>query len=159
MKDILGYEGLYAATSCGRIWSYNNKKFLKPIPNGNGYLRVHLYKDGKRKEFLIHRLVADAYLSNPDNLPQVNHIDGNKEHNYLKNLEFCTASENNQHAYDTGLRSKGRKTKRVHDQLTGIIYTSCSEAARAIGGNSSQVCRVCNKRIKAYKGHVFTYID
>lgn len=75
MRDIKGYEGLYAATSCGRIFSYRAKKFLKPRITKKGYCRVLLYKDGKGKDFYIHRLVAEAYLDNPENLPQVNHKD------------------------------------------------------------------------------------
>ena len=94
MKDIKGYEGLYAVTSCGKVYSYINEKFLVPIATRNGYLQVNLYKEGKIKIHLIHRLVADAYLPNPDNLPQVDHIDGNKTHNYVNNLQWITNRDN-----------------------------------------------------------------
>lgn len=69
MRDIPSYEGLYAATEDGRIWSYRSKKFLKPRLTKKGYYRVVLYKDGKGKDFYIHRLIAEAYLDNPENLP------------------------------------------------------------------------------------------
>ena len=94
MRDVKGYEGLYAVTSCGKIWSYQKKKFLKPWDNGVGYLLVNLFKDRERKFYLIHRLVADAYLPNPNNLPEVDHIDGNKMHNYLNNLQWITKRDN-----------------------------------------------------------------
>lgn len=94
MKDIKGYEGIYGITSCGRVWSYKRKKFLKPKDNGKGYLFVGLFKDGKEKNFHIHRLVAEAYIPNPDNLPQVDHIDGNKTHNYVNNLQWITNRDN-----------------------------------------------------------------
>ena len=94
MKDIKGYENIYGITSCGKVWSYKYKKFLKPNANRDGYLYVNLYKDGKMKHYKIHRLVAEAYLPNPENLPQVDHIDGNKTHNYLNNLQWITHRDN-----------------------------------------------------------------
>ena len=94
MKDIKGYEGLYAVTSCGKVWSYRNECFLKPKVNRNGYLFVNLYKDRKAKSYTIHNLVAEAYIPNTDNLPQVDHIDGNKTHNYVNNLQWITNRDN-----------------------------------------------------------------
>ena len=94
MKDIIGYEGLYAVTSCGKIWSYRSKIFLKPQVNKDGYLRVGLWKNGEVKKYLIHRLVAEAYIPNPEGLPQVNHKDENKENNCLQNLEWCDPKYN-----------------------------------------------------------------
>lgn len=95
MKDVVGYEGLYAVTSCGKVWSYKNKKFLKPQVNKGGYLQVGLHRDGELKFYLIHRLVAEAYIPNTDNLPQINHKDENKTNNCLQNLEWCDAKYNN----------------------------------------------------------------
>ena len=94
MKDVKGYEGLYGITSCGRVWSYKYKKFLTPRDNGKGYLRVALTKDGYVKEYYIHRLVAQAYIDNPQNKSDVNHMDENPLHNYLNNLEWTTHKEN-----------------------------------------------------------------
>ena len=94
MKDVKGYEGLYAVTSCGKVWSYKRKKFLVPRDNGKGYLFVSLCKDGKEKMYKIHRLVAEAFIPNPENLPQVDHIDGNKTHNYVNNLQWITNRDN-----------------------------------------------------------------
>lgn len=94
MKDIKGYEGLYAVTSCGKVWSYRNECFLNPRCEKNGYLRVGLWKGGNVKRELVHRLVADAYIPNTENLPQVDHIDGNKTHNYVNNLQWITNRDN-----------------------------------------------------------------
>ena len=94
MKDVVGYEGLYAVTSCGKVWSYRNECFLEPKDNGKGYLFVNLCKNGKKKKYYVHRLVAMAYLPNPDNLPQVDHIDNDKTHNYVNNLQWITHKDN-----------------------------------------------------------------
>ena len=95
MRDVKGYEGLYAVTSCGRVWSYKNKKFLEPSADKKGYLKVNLFKNGKYKTYKVHRLVAVAYIPNPDNLPQINHKDENKTNNCLQNLEWCDSKYNN----------------------------------------------------------------
>ena len=95
MKNVVGYEGIYGITSCGKVWSYRNEKFLTPLVGKDGYLFVHLYKDGKMKNYKIHRLVAEAYIPNSENLPQINHKDENKTNNCLQNLEWCDASYNN----------------------------------------------------------------
>ena len=94
MKDVVGYERLYAVTSCGRVWSYKNKKFLKPKCEKNGYMRIMLCKDGQKKMYCLHRIVAEAYLPNPENLPQVDHIDNDKTHNYVNNLQWITGRDN-----------------------------------------------------------------
>jgi hypothetical protein len=91
MRDIPGFEGKYAITSCGKVWSHKRKRFLKPQMNEKGYLRIQLHG----KYYRIHRLVAMAYLPNPNNLPQVNHKDENKQNNCLNNLEWCDAKYNN----------------------------------------------------------------
>lgn len=98
MRDIPGYEGRYAATSCGKIWSYKSKKFMKAGGEPNNYQVVCLSKDGKCDCWYVHRLVAKAFLPNPENLPQVNHIDKVKHNNHLSNLEWCTAKKNLAHA-------------------------------------------------------------
>ena len=106
-KDIKGYEGLYQVSNFGRI---ANKKYKIKTNElyKNGYLYVDLYKYNKRKRMLVHRLVAKAFISNPNNLPQVNHIDGNKENNNVENLEWCTCSYNLKEAYRLELRKPSR---------------------------------------------------
>ena len=110
-KPIEGYEDLYQVSSYGRVKSndrteicknglvrFREGKILKPHQNYNGYLWVSLCKNDKRKKNKIHRLVAQAFIPNINNKPQVNHIDGNKHNNNLKNLEWVTSKENMEHA-------------------------------------------------------------
>ena len=92
-KPIAGYDD-YQVTSWGRVFSRTNGKFVCQEVHHKGYLRVDLYKDGKRKHFKVHRLVAEAFIPNPCNKPQVNHIDGNNQNNSFTNLEWVTDAEN-----------------------------------------------------------------
>ena len=94
MRDIPGYEGLYAVTSCGKVWSHKREKFMTPTGDEGNYRVVCLTKNGESKIILIHRLVAITYIPNPDNLPQVNHIDQHKDNNCINNLEWCTPEYN-----------------------------------------------------------------
>lgn len=111
-KDIEGYEGFYQISNLGRTRSVdridssgNRRKgrIRKPHFTKFGYALVNLCKEGKVKHFLVHRLVAIAFIPNSENKEQVNHIDGNKKNNRLDNLEWATRSENVLHALDTGL--------------------------------------------------------
>ena len=120
-KDIKYYEGLYQISNYGNVKSlpkerrnrrgvYIQKEKLLSLTNtSTGYKKVELVKDGKRKGFKVHRLVAQAFIPNPDEKPQVNHIDGDKTNNYVDNLEWATASENSIHAYNTGLNSNKKE--------------------------------------------------
>ena len=110
-KDVEGYEGKYQVSNLGKIKSlifsnrqatFEQEKILKPQKNRN-YLQVSLSKNNKIKIINIHRLVAKAFIPNPNNFPQVNHKDGNKMNNNANNLEWCTCSQNIQHAYNNGL--------------------------------------------------------
>ena len=93
-KDIDGFEG-YQVTSWGRIFSKKQNEFLRPMPHEKGYLRVDLYDgEGNKYHKKVHRLVAEAFIPNPDEKPQVNHIDGNNQNNSVTNLEWVTNAEN-----------------------------------------------------------------
>lgn len=107
IKDIKGYEGLYLVTTKGRIWSKGNKKNISPrwiIPKETtgGYLTVGLYKNKKRKEFKVHRLVALTFIPNPKNKPYINHKDFDVKNNSVDNLEWCTAKENIRYSVEHG---------------------------------------------------------
>ena len=90
-RPIEGYERLYEVSNMGRVRSlkYGKKKILKPVMTKFGYLRVGLHKEGKQKLFFVHRLVTQAFIPNPEGLPQINHIDEDKTNNVVDNLEWC----------------------------------------------------------------------
>ena len=103
-KPIPNFEGIYWITKSGNVINADGMA-LKPYDNGYGYLMVDLKRNGKRKHARIHRLVAEAFIPNPYNLPEVNHKDENKHNNSFKNLEWCTNLENMRHSIETGLRT------------------------------------------------------
>ena len=106
MKDVCGYEGLYKVDENGNVFSVRNNKLLKRMMFPSGYEYVHLCNGkGKTKLFRVHRLVAETFIPNPNNLPEVNHKDGDKLNNNVKNLEWCTNVENMRHSVETGLRN------------------------------------------------------
>ena len=148
MKDIKNYEGLYAITSCGRVWSYRNEKFLKPGVNRDGYLFVVLCKDGQNKPYKIHRLVAEAYLPNPENLPQVDHIDNDRTHNYLNNLQWITNRDNVR---------KGRNIPILQYSLEGEFIREW-ECAADVGREASRNILHCLKgRTKSAYNYFWVY--
>lgn len=107
-KDVIGYEGLYRISNLGNVYSNSRRgsggartgRILKPKIDGSGYMFVNLQYKGSRKYMKIHRLVALHFLDNPDNKPQVNHIDFNRTNNIVTNLEWCTVSENIKHSWN-----------------------------------------------------------
>lgn len=122
MKDIKGYEKLYAVTEDGKVWSYpkipqNPKgRWMKLNLDHGGYPMLSLSKNRNSKCYSVHRLVAETYLKRKDNSLQVNHKNGNKLDNRVENLEWCTAQENTNHAEKIGLRNyKGRGNPNYKD--------------------------------------------
>jgi len=104
VKPIEGYEGAYEAHSNGTIYSHKRAgRFLKDTFTQDGYAQVVLCTKGTSKRCMVHRLVAQAFLPNPNNLPQVNHLDGVKSNNALSNLEWCDQYRNHAHARELGL--------------------------------------------------------
>ena len=111
-KDIKGYEGIYQISNLGRVkrisnihWcnlKYRDNYYLKPLDNGKGYLRIKLTVNNKSRRVMLHRLIAEVFIENPNNYPFVNHIDGNKKNNNLNNLEWCTQSQNCLHSVKMG---------------------------------------------------------
>ena len=114
LYDVVGFEGLYQINKNGNIWSNTSNRFLKPYYNSGGYLMVSL---GKVNKYRVHRLIATQFIPNPDNLPEIDHIDRNRTNNNLENLRWCSQSTNQQN-----------KTKRK-DNTSGFkhIDTKCSK--------------------------------
>ena len=110
IKDVKGYESVYAVTTKGRVRSIRFKRWLTPFLTGPGYKTVTLCFEGRDIDFRVHRLVGEAFIKNPDNKPQINHKNGNKTDNRVSNLEWVTARENMQHAGDTGLNKNIKLT-------------------------------------------------
>lgn len=166
-KDIEGYEGLYQVSNLGRVKSLNYKRtgkerILKAGKSGYGYLQVNLYKDGNREQPLVHRLVATAFLDNPDNLPEVNHKDEDKTNNCVENLEYCSRLYNMN--YGTGSkRSAEKRSKPVFsvNKETGLImyWESAKEAERCTGTNNGNIINCCQGRQKSAGGHYWFYAD
>lgn len=152
MKDIIGYEGLYAVTSCGKVWSYRLNKFMKLWDNGAGYLKVRLKKDNKSKIYYIHRLVAEAYIPNPNDYPEVNHKSEIKSDNSISNLEWCTDAYNNLY----GSRATMLSPCTCVD--TGYIYNSIAEAARATNTLAQGISACCRGKLKTANGLRWQYL-
>lgn len=116
-KDIEGYEGLYQVSNLGNIKSLhcNKEKIMKPTIRSNNYQYyfVGLLKDGKRKYFAVHRLVAMMFIPNPNNYEQVDHLDGNKLNNNVKNLEWVTPKENTNRAWKKGLAKNTEHQRKI----------------------------------------------
>jgi len=126
-KDINGYQGLYKVSTFGNVKTPRGKITKGWFVNGK-YKKVRLYKNGTRKDFYLHRLVAIAFLDNPQNKSDVNHKDSNPENNHLSNLEWCTHQENIQHASrNNRLKRQGKKVKNIK---TGEVFQTIDEAAK-----------------------------
>ena len=137
MRDIPGYEGLYAVTADGRIWSYLSKRYLSPFDNGRGYLLVALYKNGKKKTKRINILVATAFDLPKPSVPtgtqlDVAHEDDNPSNNEVTNLFWKTRRDNldTEHFREA---SKNRLRTKIRCVETGEVFESQAAAARAIG--------------------------
>lgn len=156
LRDIPGYEGLYAASHGGRIYSIRRQKWLAPASN-RGYQVVTICAHGKQKVCKVHRLVAFAWIPNPTGLPEVNHMNGIKSANHVPNLEWANASSQQLHARKLGLakttdamraasskniRNAGKKARKLSAEQAAEVRVSrlsCIQAARAYGVSSSAI--------------------
>lgn len=180
-KEITGYEGLYQVSSCGRVRSQHKtgNRILKQHIS-RGYCYVTLIEDNRRIMTLVHRLVAMAFLENPEDKPCVNHKDGNKENNSVGNLEWVTQSENIRHSYDVlGRRTrKGQRhteeskekmrqnfkkrgeshnAKRVRNIETGEIFDCVKSASEKYGEKASGISLCCKGKRNICKGYHWEY--
>lgn len=140
-KSIKGYEGLYSVSDSGHVMGHVRGRELKPWIHKSGYTYITIKKPGtNKKSFRLHRLVATYFLENPEGLPAVNHLDGNKENNRVSNLEWCTQSANELHARDTGLNpGRGETHHRAKLTLASVLEIkrclAAGEAPRKIAEN------------------------
>jgi hypothetical protein len=107
-------------------YKHKNKEFVKPYLNNKGYISINLYKNSKVHRYSIHRLIAIAFIPNPNNFPEVNHIDGNPLNNGIDNLEWCTHQHNMQHAWDTGLHKNRHSNASVKRKISTSKYIGVS---------------------------------
>lgn len=162
-KEISGYEGLYWISNDGHV--KNAKQYVKKnVPDKNGYHKVWLSKESKKTPFFIHRLVGVAFLNNPDDKPIINHIDGIKDNNHESNLEWCTRSENDLHAFKLGLRKPtcGGTSKLIEQySLSGELlatYKSMSHAFRETGISIQNISYCANDKQPQAMGFIWRFV-
>ncbi|MCC3663251.1 HNH endonuclease [Staphylococcus haemolyticus] len=152
-RDVVGYEGIYEVSNKGRVRTHKNKttytkkhgvrhwkqRYLKDkTPNGRD-VRVSLWKDGKHKDFLVHRLVAFAFMPVVKGKECINHIDGNPKNNNVENLEWCNHLENNRHAFETGLMHTNMAVKLINHLGIEYEFISMSRASQFLGRNNGYI--------------------
>lgn len=153
-RDIKGYEGKYQVSNLGRVKSLNyrgntNKEhILKPKKVRNGYNQVQLYKNGIGIFYSIHRLVAEIFIPNPNNYPQVNHKDENKINNKVENLEWCTQKYNNNYGSHNKRAGDSRK-KSIICITTGEKFDSIIDASYKYNVNRASISYCCNNKRKS----------
>ena len=161
-KDVPEYEGLYQISSLGNIKSKKRKgtngKIKKQI-SSLGYYVVDLYKNSKRKTKYLHRLICECFIENQYNKPCINHKNGIKNDNRVENLEWCSYSENNIHAYFIGLKTNCKKVKQIdeNNKIINVFY-SMNEASKKTKISQSQISLCCNGKIKTAGGFKWDFI-
>lgn len=178
-KDVKGYEGLYQISNFGRVKSLVYKGKIKELQTDkNGYARTSLWKKNNGSLKQVHRLVAIAFIPNPQNKSQVNHIDGNKKNNNVNNLEWVTPSENSIHAYRMGLRTVNKTGTGKYGKLNGsskpvymldketgeilIRFDSLADAGRYLGRKSNSMGGIAKQtrgETKTAYGFKWRYVD
>lgn len=167
-KDVFGFEGIYQVSNLGHVRSiarevtnnvatyFVNEKILKDSKSANGYLKVDLYANGKRKTCYVHRLVAQAFLPNPEELTYVNHKNEVKADNRLSNLEWCTAQYNNE--YSDIYSSQRRRVLQLSKNMSVInTYASQSEAERKTGISQGDISKCCLGKRKTAGGYIWKF--
>ncbi len=170
-KPIEGYSN-YMISDEGKIRNVNRTS-RHSVREKGGYFVTDLYKNGKRKTARVHRLVAEAFIPNPENKPEVNHLNGNKKDNRVLNLEWTTKQENMRHAAANGLTSHvpsygmlgkknpngGRKGKPFRIVETGEVFNTLAECEKIINGNDTCIQDCLKGRQKTHLGYHFEYIN
>lgn len=155
---LLPFDDKYAVSEKGNVINVRSGRTLHTVMQ-NGYVRVQLSINGVRRNYPVHRLVARAFIPNPENKPYVNHKDGNKQNNCVENLEWVTARENDNHARATGLKEQCKPIKAVSvDDKDTMTFESLSECARYFGTNTGSIHRVLSGKRSKHKGFKFSYL-
>lgn len=173
-KDVKDYEGLYQISNYGRVKSlartahskYSDRQLkeiiMSPKTTRFGYYAVRLCKNGKKKDFLVHRLVAQAFIPNNFNLPQINHKDENRKNNNVENLEWCDASYNINYGNRNKKVSEKISRKVAKYDLEGNllkVYKSMTEAQNENGIWHSEIGKCCRKISKTASNFMWEYAD
>ena len=149
----------YAISNLGNIKNVKTGKVLKQCLNPRGYYSYTFYKKGIKKTFRIHRLVALYFIDNPNNLPYVNHIDGDKTNNKAENLEWCTAKQNDEHTRRTGLKVQEKPVLAENvENGERIAFKSVSEAGAILGINKGSISKVLHGKRNKVHGYKFYFI-
>lgn len=160
-KDIPGYEGLYQVSNYGRVKRYfkNGKEnFLVGKKDKDGYTWVILSKNQRKKYIHVHRLVADAFVPNTEDKPQVNHKDRNKQNNSANNLEWVTCSENMLHTFATGRKIHRRPIVQYTRNMEFVsLWDSIREAGQALKIAESNINACCHNRFPTAGGYIWRY--
>lgn len=152
---IEGFEK-YEVSNLGRVRNIKSGRILKPKLHRDGYLMHGLYGYDKRKNLLLHRIIATAFIDNPDEKPQVNHIDENKLNNDLSNLEWCTERENAIHGTRTKRGAEKRSKKVIQLDLNDNVlneFESMKQAEQKTGASASHISKCCNGKLKSAGGY------
>lgn len=161
-KDVIGYEGLYQVSDCGNVRSicgrYGDEVILKQGIGSTGYRIVTLCGKGKQKTANVHRLVAKAFLPNPNGYPCINHKDENKTNNSVSNLEWCSYQYNNAYGKRI-LKMNQKRWKYVQCVETGVIYSSASYAQKLTGIIQTSISSCCRGKLKTAGGFHWKYFE
>ena len=159
IKDIINFEN-YQISDDGRVWSKKSNKWLKPI-DVNGYKKASLYKNGKLYQRLVHRLVAEAFIPNPNNYDEINHINEDKSDNRVENLEWCTPSYNINYGTRVERQVNSISKKVFQYSIDNVLlntYKSCTEAERENPSfNHRGISYACIGKLKTYKGFKWSH--
>ena len=159
-KDIKGFEGLYQVSNMGRVKSVRKNIILKNQIARKGYERVILCINNSPKNYFVHRLVANAFIPNPDNLPQVNHKDENKLNNRVENLEWCTQKYNVNYGTGIAKRARSQSKKVLQFKTDGTFikeWKSTKDVQRNLGFDNSHISKCCRGKYTYAYGYIWKY--